>query len=215
MKRIDLSSRDLSTQAVRDIHAARKMREKAFAMREETLETRLRLWLKYLTRELSQTCGYVALEHALDAAISVASADFANIQLVHPIGRGLELKAQRGFSDSFVNYFEFVEDRNTACAVAFAERRPIVVPDVASSAVFAETEALAVVLEAGVRAVKSTPLVDRSGEILGVLSVHYRDCRIGMYSDVVRLQKLADGIAAMIDGQPAQLTRFQSGFVVR
>ena len=196
------TDQQLRIQAMREIRHATEMREKAFAMREKARETRLRLWLNRLNRERCHNCRYTALEHCLDAAISVASADYANIQLVHASGRGLELKAQRGFSDAFLNFFEYVENRDTACGVAFASGQPITVEDVACSEIFAETESLHVVLDAGVRSVRSIPLLVQRGHILGVLSVHYRKPTAHVDSDVKRLQKLAGAVAVLIEREP-------------
>ncbi|MBV8381894.1 MAG: GAF domain-containing protein, partial [Planctomycetaceae bacterium] len=73
------------------------------------------------------------LDSALDAALSVASADCANIQLIHPNRRGLVLKAQRGFEPPFLDFFAYVDDSHSACGVALRERRPVVVEDVSRS----------------------------------------------------------------------------------
>jgi hypothetical protein len=48
------------------------------------------------------------------------------------------------------------------------------VGDVAESRIFAQTAQLEVILDAGVRAVKSLPLIGSKGQMLGMLSVHYR-----------------------------------------
>jgi GAF domain-containing protein len=45
---------------------------------------------------------------------------------------------------------------------------------VSTSPVFAGMPALEVLLSAGVRAVQTTPLVGRSGRLVGMLSTHYR-----------------------------------------
>jgi len=50
----------------------------------------------------------------------------------------------------------------------------VVVEDVAQSPIFAGTPALQILLNAGVRAVQSTPIVDRAGATIGMLSTHYR-----------------------------------------
>jgi GAF domain-containing protein len=53
------------------------------------------------------------------------------------------------------------------------KRARLVVPDVDRDAIFAGTEAREVMLDAGARAVQSTPLIARSGALLGMLSTHY------------------------------------------
>jgi GAF domain-containing protein len=52
--------------------------------------------------------------------------------------------------------------------------RRIDVTDIATSPIFKGTAALDVQLNAGVRAVLSTPLVDHSRKLIGVFSAHFR-----------------------------------------
>jgi GAF domain-containing protein len=180
--------------AIRDI-------QQATAMREQAAQTRLQIWLERLTQLKGNTCPHTSFEQALDAAVSVASADCANIQLIHASGRGLVLKAQRGFGQSFLDFFEFVDDDYTACGLALKERRSVVVHDIISSPIFGHTRGLEVMLEAGIRAVKSTPLVGPSGQVLGMLSVHYHRPNAHIDSDLVRLQVLARVVGTLIDGR--------------
>ncbi|HKY08322.1 MAG TPA: GAF domain-containing protein [Candidatus Binatia bacterium] len=161
---------------------------------------KLRLWLERLTNQRMNTSSDTALAEALDSALSVATADCANLQLVHRSRRGLELKAQRGFGQPFLDFFAFVNDGRTACGRALREHRPVVVQDITTSPIFLGTEALEVMLDAGIRAVTSTPLIDDSGEILGVLSVHYRQPHPHMASGLIRLQTLATAVAGLIEG---------------
>jgi GAF domain-containing protein len=183
--------------------------QQATVMREEAAETRLHLWLERLTQLRPHTSRDTALEWALDAALSVSSADCANIQLVHPVGHRLVLKAQRGFSAPFLDFFEVVDDRHSACGVALKEHRPVFVQDVVWSPIFAQTRALDVMLEAGIRGVASTPLIDHAGQLLGMLSVHYHRPRAYIDSDLARLQALAAAVADLIDG--SKTVRLTSG----
>jgi GAF domain-containing protein len=183
----------LRAEAVRDI-------QQATAMKDEAAEMRLHLWLERLAPLRAHAGRGAALERALDAAISVLSADCANIQRVPPGGRGLVLQAQRGFRPPFLDFFAFVDDRQTACGVALTEHRPVVVEDILRSPIFVQTRGLGVLLEAGIRAVKSTPLIGHTGQVLGMLSVHYRQPRAHLDSDLTRLQALAAAVAALIDG---------------
>jgi GAF domain-containing protein len=179
--------------------------QQATAMREEAAETRLQIWLERLTQQWMHTCRDMALEPSLDAALSVTSADCANIQLVDPSGRGLVLTAQRGFRQPFLDFFAIVDDCQTACGVAWQEHRPVVVEDILCSPIFEQSRVLEVMLEAGIRAVKSTPLLDRTGQILGMLSVHYRRPRAHIDSDLTRFQALAAAVAAGIGGSYSAL----------
>src|SRR5215475_2855049 len=110
----------------------------------------------------------------VEAAMQVSGADMGNIQLFDAATSGLRIEAQRGFSQPFLNYFDCVHDGHAACGTAFKNRSQVIVEDVVESHVFLHTRALEVVLDAGVRAVQSTPLVGPSGSVLGIISTHRR-----------------------------------------
>ena len=98
-------------------------------------------------------------------------------------------------------------DRPPAAAPAQGER--VVVEDVASSPIFAGTPALAVMLEAEARAVQSTPLVSRSGKLLGMFSTHYRTPRRPTERDLRLLDLLARQAADLIERKRSEEIRGQ------
>ena len=167
------------------------------AAREGAAEAKLKIWLEKLTALETYASRDLALELALEAATAVLSADFANVQRIHPSGRGLVLEAHRGFGQSFLNFFEFVEDRHSACGLALQEHRPVIVEDVISSPIFANTRGLEELQLAGVRSVRSVPLVGSSGQVLGMLSVHWHRPRAHSDAELKRLQALAGAIARL------------------
>jgi GAF domain-containing protein len=172
--------------------------QQSAAAREEIAEKKLQIWLQKLTDLQGHASRDLALEWALEAATCVLSADFANIQRVHPCGEGLVLEAQRGFGSSFLNFFEYANDRHSACGLALKEHRPVSVEDAECSPIFANTPALEELQKAGVRAVRSMPLVDSKGQIVGMISVHYSRPRVHAESELRRLQLLADGVAQLM-----------------
>jgi PAS domain S-box-containing protein len=107
----------------------------------------------------------------LDAAIEISHADMGNIQLLED--GVLRMVAQRGFEAPFLDYFNAVHDGEAACGTAMRYGARLIVDDVATSPVFAGNPALEVMLAAGASAVQSTPLVSRSGRVLGMFSTHY------------------------------------------
>ena len=118
--------------------------------------------------------GRVLLADILDAAISATGADFGNIQLVNPVTDALEIVAQKGFPPVFLDYFSATHAGQAACGTAMSERTRVVVEDVETHSAFHDTGLQAVMRAAGVRAVQSTPLIDRNGTVFGVLSTHFR-----------------------------------------
>jgi GAF domain-containing protein len=173
-------------------------KQRAIGMMQHAAEMRLSLWLERLAQRHTNGGADGALDRVLDAAVSVASADCANIQLLHPGGR-LVLKAHRGFGRHFLDFFATVEHSGTACGLALQERRPVTVSDVVCSPIFTSNPALEVVLGAGIRAVISTPLIGPAGETHGILSVHYRRPRAVAAAEITRLVALAGAVAARIE----------------
>ncbi len=114
-----------------------------------------------------------ACEMAVAEAIGVSGADTGNAQLVDPAGGALRIVAQRGFRRPFLDFFETVHDEESACGTALAGGKPVWVPEVARSAIFAGTPAQDVMLDAGSRAVASMPVRADDGTVIAMISVHY------------------------------------------
>jgi hypothetical protein len=111
----------------------------------------------------------------LDAAVTVGGAESADLQLQERAGV-LSIVAQHGFSAEFLAFFATVDPAQpTACAKALATRQPVLVDDVRGSTIFSGQPTLKPLVEAGTRSVHSYPLVTSVGDVLGVLSFHYRE----------------------------------------
>jgi PAS domain S-box-containing protein len=113
------------------------------------------------------------LNAVVDTAIAVTGADKGNLQLLDPTTRVLTIAAQRGFEDSFLNFFASVRDDASACAAAMRSGERVVVEDVRESEIFNGQASKDVLIEAGVCAVTSTPLVAITGNLLGIISTHF------------------------------------------
>jgi PAS domain S-box-containing protein len=114
------------------------------------------------------------LSAILDAAIAISSADFGNIQILDAGTGRLKIVAHRGLPDWWLAFWASAAESHEGVETSrgFGER--VVVEDVATSALFADREALDVQLRAGIRAVQSTPLVGRAGHALGMISTCYK-----------------------------------------
>jgi PAS domain S-box-containing protein len=84
----------------------------------------------------------------------------------------LEIVAQRGFGQDFLNHFSAVNESGAACGRALKRAERVIIEDVLTDPDFAPHRAIAA--SAGYRAVQSTPLFSRSGEPLGIVSTHFR-----------------------------------------
>jgi GAF domain-containing protein len=142
-------------------------------------------------------------DSVLNAAIEAAGADMANLQLIDPVSATLRIAAQRGFSRPFLEFFDSVPRARAACGLAFRKRNPVLVEDVADSAIVLGTPALEVVLDAGVRAVQSAPLIGRSGATLGVISTHWHAPRRLGEREARLLERLARNAARWIEDRMA------------
>jgi GAF domain-containing protein len=111
------------------------------------------------------------VDEGLADALSMLRADRGNVQIVDPVSGSLRIAAQAGFSDEFLEYFAVVDDDGSACGRAARRLTQIVIADVTTDPRFAPH--LEIAAASGFRAVQSTPLVDRRGDLVGVLSTHY------------------------------------------
>jgi signal transduction histidine kinase len=114
------------------------------------------------------------LVDTLDAAIDVTGANFGNVQLVDPTTGALGIVAQRGFERPFLEFFAAVHDTEAACGTAKQRGARVVVENVEVDPIFQDARIKEIMRSAGVRAVQSTPLINRNGELLGMLSTHFR-----------------------------------------
>src|SRR5215470_1654384 len=113
-------------------------------------------------------------ERVLDAAINLMSADMGSMQKYDPEQDQLRLLASRGFGPESVACWEQVNrDSATSYGMALSAGRRVIVSDIECSDFMAGSADLNVSRRAGIRAVQSTPLVSRSGRLLGVISTHW------------------------------------------
>src|SRR5215469_7562732 len=113
------------------------------------------------------------LNEILDVAVAIAGANKGNIQLFDQASGTLTIAAQLGFKESFMRYFACVSDNKSACGAAMQSGERVLVEDVTLSEIFIGKPSLDVLLEVGVRAVISVPLISSSRKILGMLSTHF------------------------------------------
>jgi GAF domain-containing protein len=110
---------------------------------------------------------------ALEKMLSLARADRGNVQLADPVSGALRIVAHHGFDAEFLAYFAVVEDDKSACGRAAKRNAQVVISDVITDKRFEPHRSIAAASE--FRAVQSTPLVGRNGQLVGVVSTHYPD----------------------------------------
>lgn len=114
------------------------------------------------------------LSELVDTAIAITQADFGNIQLLDSTTGDLNIMVQRGFPDWWVNYWNSVSRGHGVYGITLEHGERVIVEDVELSPIFVGTPSLEIQRQAQVRAVQSTPVVSRSGKLLGMFSTHFR-----------------------------------------
>jgi PAS domain S-box-containing protein len=112
----------------------------------------------------------------LDVAMSIMSSDMASIQVFDPEHNQLRLIAWKGFHQQSAAFWEWVYlDSASTCGLALSSGCRVVVPDIETCEFMAGTADLDEYRRSNIRAVQSTPLVSRSGQLLGMISTHWRE----------------------------------------
>lgn len=132
----------------------------------------------------------------LEAAIARTGADFGNVQLRQ--GNTLHIVAQQGFDAPFLQYFARVEGPDCVCGAAMVNHARFCVEDAAAHPMFADTAAGTVLGAAGVRAVESTPIIGREGDLLGVLSTHFKSPHVFGSAELAMLDEIAAAAGAAL-----------------
>jgi PAS domain S-box-containing protein len=110
----------------------------------------------------------------LNAAIILMSADMGSMQKYDPEQDQLRLLVSRGFRPESAAFWEQVNRHSaTSCGMALSVGRRVIVPDIECADFMAGSADLDVGRGTGIRAMHSTPLVSRSGRLLGMISTHW------------------------------------------
>jgi GAF domain-containing protein len=126
----------------------------------------------------------------LDAVLALTAADMGLVHAVDPADRTLKVEAQRGFDQSFVDFFGFLDPALSDCRV-LVETEQLLWPDVGHSAEFGSTLPGQAMLDAGVRACQATPVVNSDGRLIALVSTHYRQTWTFAESELRVLLRLA------------------------
>jgi len=88
------------------------------------------------TRLLASTELQPLLEEILEATIELLNADFGTVQLFNEQSKALEIVAQRGFKQDFLDHFSNVNEESAACGRAMAQGGRGIIEDVESDPSF-------------------------------------------------------------------------------
>jgi PAS domain S-box-containing protein len=145
------------------------------------------------------------VQKIVDVAIAITGADKGNMQLREAGSDALKIAAHHGFDRPFLDFFATVrEDESAACGRALRDHARTVVEDVTTSSIFKGQESLEVLLAADVRAVQSTPLVSKTGSVLGMISTHFKQPHAPSERELRLLDLLARQAADYVERKEAE-----------
>lgn len=192
-------------------------RQLAFAIQRNRVDQQLRAHEAQLAEELAAASRLQSLslemagqadvdslyDKLIDAAVSIMRSDYGSMQQYFPhLGERGELKllGHRGFTPEAARFWSWVRaDSSCVCGVAINRRARVIAADVENAAFMAGTADQAQLLQAGIRAAQSTPLVSRNGELVGMISTHWKQCHEPSERDLRMLDILARLAADLIE----------------
>ena len=148
-------------------------------------------------------------EKLLDAAVGIMHSDFASMQMLVPEGPNGEdelfLLGHRGFAPEDADTWKWVRrDSPCICGEALRTGGRVIVPDFESCEFIAGTPGLAAYRSAGIRAAQSTLLHSRAGQVLGIISTHWREPHEPNERELRLLDVLARQAADLIERKQAE-----------
>jgi PAS domain S-box-containing protein len=152
--------------------------EEALRQSQARLETELAdsKLLQSVSAELISEQDINALYQKLvNAAVTIMRSDFASMQMFYPERGALRLLASHGFSEEAQHCWEWVcHETPSSCGEVLRSGRRVVATNVEECEFLVRMGGLQAYLAAGIRAMQSTPLISRSGKLVGMISTHWR-----------------------------------------
>lgn len=118
----------------------------------------------------------------VDAAVSITRSQFGTMQLLcpkdDPSGREgqLQLLCHRGLPPDAIDYWRWVKpSARSSCTLALKVGQRALVPDFERWDEIAGTADLMAFRRVGIRSAQTTPLLSRSGQLLGMISTHWSE----------------------------------------
>src|SRR5262249_37447222 len=144
----------------------------------------------------------VIFKKIIGAAIAIAGADCGDIQIFDPRSGAPKIRAQHGFEPWWAEFWDGAADAGSR-GLAIRRAQRIIIEDVEHSPII-DPAVLAIKRRAGIRAVVVTPLVSRSGRMLGTLSTHYKSLHRPDDRELRLVDLLCRQAADLIDRENAE-----------
>ncbi len=115
-------------------------------------------------------------EDIVQAACSLMRSEFASLQMLAPDGSSLRLLSNVGLDDESAEYWNVVScETNSSCAVAFREAKRSWLSLTSDDKDEPGVRHFHYYRQLGIKLLQSTPLVSRSGQLVGMISTHWRE----------------------------------------
>ncbi|MGP0070877.1 MAG: ATP-binding protein [Bryobacteraceae bacterium] len=151
------------------------MRKQEARRVRETIEAELKGMTRLhevVSRLLAAPDVRSALGEILVATCAMMGSQMGNVQVYDPHAQTLTIAAQQGFSQDLLDQLGVVSrDSPSACSAAMNSLSRVIIEDVNQDESFRPLRDIAAA--AGFRSIQSTPLLSRTGALLGVLSTHW------------------------------------------
>lgn len=136
---------------------------------------------------------------ALRRAMHITGAEFGNVQLVDADTGALRIVAHHGFDEDFLRYFARVGETDAASGRAASTGAQVVIRDVNEDDQFAAHRDIAAAT--GFRAVQSSPITDRGGALVGIISTYFAHPTEPDPRSLAAMRALGVVIGAMLEAQ--------------
>jgi PAS domain S-box-containing protein len=145
------------------------------------------------------------LQEVLNTAINLINANMGTIQLMDHLTGTMKIVGSKNFGSHFLKFFESVYPGESAiCGIAMARLERVIVEDITRSSIFNDPDSLKVLLNEDVRAVQSTPIVSKDGNLLGIISTHFGEVHVPTERELRFMDILSKTAAEIIQRKYAE-----------
>jgi PAS domain S-box-containing protein len=181
----------------------RKKTEEALRRSQRELEIELsdnQLLQRVSAETINEDDPQMLYEKLIGAAVVVMRSQFASLQMLDADRGTLRLLASYGFDPAAEELSNSIEaDARSTSAIALRTESRVIVPDILKQAPLVGAELMETYVRSGIRAIQSTPLISRTGKILGMISTHWSQPHEPSVRDLRLLDILARQAADLIE----------------
>ncbi|BCA53952.1 hypothetical protein W02_10920 [Nitrospira sp. KM1] len=146
-------------------------------------------------------------EKILDAAVGVTHADFASLQMYHlqpGLQGSLQLLGYRGFTPQAAKRWESISPEDQpVCSRVLQTGKRCIIPDIGQ--ILLPDELRNTYRETGIRSVQTTPLFSRNGQLVGMISTHWKEAHAPSERALRLLDILARQAADLIERKQGEV----------